>query len=126
MLFEIQRRLDGGFGLDCIMEDIDSIAAELAIFGRFIWQAKQLLLKITKKHDKFTKYKVNTWFLVRLEKEEFWNPKIDELVIGISEAYAIARQFREKPSTEVQRDFGAATEDFVRKNEKYFVKPEGK
>lgn len=62
--------------MEYIMQDIDIISGELAIFGRFIWQAKQLLLKITKKHDKFTKYKVNTWFLVRLEKEEFWNPKI--------------------------------------------------
>lgn len=96
---------------------------------------------------------------MRLEKEEFWNPKIgkgekkkktvfayllnfvspfrfflsflfslilwiDELVIGISEAYAIARSFRDK-STEKDRDFSAATEDFVRKNEKYFIKPEG-
>jgi hypothetical protein len=46
-------------------------------------------------------------------------------VIGISEAYAAARSFTENPSAEVQRDFGATTEDFVRKNEKYFVKPEG-
>lgn len=75
-LFEIQRRLEGEFNMDGIMQDIDTISGELVLFYRFIWQAKQLLLKITKKHDKFTKYKVNTWFLVRLEKEEFWNPKI--------------------------------------------------
>lgn len=45
-------------------------------------------------------------------------------MIGLSETYAIARSFNEK-SSEVQRDFNAATEDFVRKNEKYFIKPEG-
>ena len=52
---------------------------------------------------------------------------IDELVIGVSEAYAVARHFRDKPTEEVQREGhgAAATEDFVRKNEKFFVKPEG-
>ena len=53
------------------------------------------------------------------------NMQEDELVIGISEAYAVARSFKEKQSVEVQRDFAATTEDFVRKNEKYFIKPEG-
>lgn len=52
------------------------------------------------------------------------NLSLDELVIGLSETYAVARSFNEK-TTEVQRDFTAATEDFVRKNEKYFIKPEG-
>lgn len=124
------------------MQDIDAIAAELAVFARYIWQAKQLFLKITKKHDKFTKYKVNTWFLVRLEKEDFWNPKLgefllfsfgresycyaDDLMIGLSETYAYARRLKEPPQApEVGRTYENATEDFVRKNEKFFIKPEG-
>lgn len=46
-------------------------------------------------------------------------------MIGLSETYAVARQLTDTVSAEVKRDFSAATEDFVRKNEKYFIKPEG-
>ncbi len=44
-------------------------------------------------------------------------------MLSISETYAVARKLKEK-TTETQRTVGE-TEDFVRKNEKFFVKPEG-
>jgi hypothetical protein len=47
------------------------------------------------------------------------------LVIGISEAYAIARASKDNRQVGVDKEFGGTTEDFVRKNEKFFIKPEG-
>lgn len=58
---------------------------------RYLWHAKQLILKITKKHDKMTYYKVNSWMLIRLERADFWHAKLDTLVIGVSDAYTAAR-----------------------------------
>jgi SPX domain protein involved in polyphosphate accumulation/uncharacterized membrane protein YidH (DUF202 family) len=130
MISEIQQRIDGDFAMDDLIQDIDDIAAELLLLDRFIHQEKQLLLKITKKHDKCTSnYKVNTWMLIRLEREEFWNPKIDDIIIGLSDAYAVASAAREGKGRQKDKSgkgasSPAASEDFVRKNEKYFVKPE--
>ena len=73
-LSEVFTRLHDEFELDTIFEviqypycyiiyillyckDIDAIAADLLILERFVWQGKQLILKITKKHDKITRYR---------------------------------------------------------------------
>jgi SPX domain protein involved in polyphosphate accumulation len=74
-LSEIQRRIEYEFVSELLIGDIDAIASDLLVVERFVRQAKQLLLKITKKHDKMTRYKVNTWLLVRLENEPWWDPK---------------------------------------------------
>jgi SPX domain protein involved in polyphosphate accumulation len=82
-----------------------------------------MLYKILKKHDKRTKMKVANWILVRLEKESFWTPKFDDLIVGLSDAYAELRSMTRKAqrsSSFMQED----VEQFERKTEKYFVLPE--
>jgi len=125
-LSEVFTRLHDEFELETIFEDLDAIAADLLVLERFVWQGKQLILKITKKHDKITRYRVYAWLLVRLEKEEFWNAQLDELVIGISDAYNEARKWQDKLEGRESNAAAASSsmESFVRKNEKYFIKPE--
>eukprot|EP00026_Physarum_polycephalum_P000999 Phypoly_transcript_01000.p1 GENE.Phypoly_transcript_01000~~Phypoly_transcript_01000.p1 ORF type:complete len:797 (+),score=119.30 Phypoly_transcript_01000:240-2630(+) len=123
-LSEVFTRLHDEFELETIFEDLDAIAADLLVLERFVWQGKQLILKITKKHDKITRYRVYAWLLVRLEKEEFWNAQLDELVIGISDAYNEARKWQNRMEGKEETLVSSSSESFVRKNEKYFIKPE--
>eukprot|EP01111_Echinosteliopsis_oligospora_P008417 TRINITY_DN2406_c0_g1_i1.p1 TRINITY_DN2406_c0_g1~~TRINITY_DN2406_c0_g1_i1.p1 ORF type:complete len:771 (-),score=201.87 TRINITY_DN2406_c0_g1_i1:24-2336(-) len=123
-LTEIMCRLSDEFEMSTIVRDIDYIAASIVILDRFLWQAKNLILKITKKHDKKTKYKVTPWMLVRLEREEWWNAKLDELTIAVSDVYRAARLYEKKGEMSDDRDFGAASGNFIRKNQKFMIKPE--
>jgi len=129
MLTDVFRRLVGGISLEQIIHDIDRIAIELVALEAFIRQSKTLFYKILKKHDRRTNTKVLAWMLVRLEQENFWNPRFDPIVVGISDAYAEVRALEERrlKGSGAERDFFKSAEDvetFERKTQKFFVRPE--
>jgi len=126
LLTDVFGKIMGSFTQDSLYPEVDSIASELIKLERFNRQSKLMFYKILKKYDRRTGMKAGAWTLARLEKEDFWNCKFDEVVIGLSDAYAELRalETKEKDVTKEMVKVADDVETFERHTEKYMVKPE--
>jgi len=125
-LSDVFRRIHGRFSLELINTDIDLIAVDLVSLENFLRQSRTLFYKILKKHDKRTSLKVGCWVISRLRTEPFWSPSLDDLVVGISDAYGQVRELKMKDNILKMDGFNKLeeVETFERNTEKFFVKPE--
>lgn len=126
LLTDVFGKLMGSFSQESLVEEVDSIANELIKLETFNRQSKLMFYKILKKYDRRTGMKAGAWTLARLEKEDFWNCKFDEVVIGLSDAYAELRALETKEK-DVMKEMVKVADDvetFERHTEKYMVKPE--
>eukprot|EP01114_Cavostelium_apophysatum_P015378 TRINITY_DN4169_c0_g1_i1.p1 TRINITY_DN4169_c0_g1~~TRINITY_DN4169_c0_g1_i1.p1 ORF type:complete len:790 (-),score=213.02 TRINITY_DN4169_c0_g1_i1:26-2395(-) len=128
LLADVFRRINGGFDLDSLYTDLEGISKELVNLDKFTRQSKLLMYKILKKYDRRnpTGFRVSYWMMTRLEQYEFWHARFDNIVVGVSDAYAEVRALEEK-ELDQQRDVVKVADDvetFERNTAKYFVKAE--
>lgn len=128
LLSDVYGRINGGFELGSIYNDIDNIAKELVRIDKFVRQSKLLFYKILKKYDKRNPggQKASYWMLPRLEVYDFWNPSFDAMVVGVSDAYAEVRSLERQDSNQNREEVKVAddVETFERNTKKYFVRAE--
>ena len=98
-----------------VEEHMDRITSEVAELYKFIRLNYSGFIKILKKHDKHTTYKLKTMFMVRLNARPFYRHSFDSLIIRLSKLYDTVR-------TGGQRVEPAAPSgtSFVRRTTKYW------
>ncbi len=69
-----------------IEEDLDYAAEELVGLEKFARTSKLLFTKVLHKYDKYTNSRASALWLVRLEMEDFWQVRLDHLIVGMSRA----------------------------------------
>lgn len=91
---------------------------ELTTFTRLNYSG---FIKIVKKHDKHTSYKLKPLFNVSLNSKSFYKQNYDKLLVQLSALYDIVRNQGKKGG---QVWTAGGTRDFVRKTTKYWVHPD--
>lgn len=103
-------------------EDLANIIADVHDLAKFAQLNYTGFLKILKKHDKITDWKLRPSFIARLNAKPFYKENYDGLIVKLSRQYDLVRT-RGNPVTG-DSSAGGSQAAFVRQTTKYWVHPD--
>lgn len=104
--------------------EIEKITQELSQLGKFCRLNYTAILKILKKHDKYTKLLLRPTYLVRFNTNPIYFESLDRMIYRLSKLYNILSTKGECLESSSPRPGGDAAQSFTRRTTKYWVHPD--
>ncbi|KAJ3047115.1 vacuolar transporter chaperone [Rhizophlyctis rosea] len=111
--------------LESAEKELKSLVDSVMRLSTFVRLNYTAALKILKKHDKYTPFKIKPVFVVRLGAREFDKDHLEPTIMRLSAVYDALRKRAAGESLDAKKaTANAAGGDFVRRTTKYWVHPD--
>ncbi|RKP01597.1 hypothetical protein CXG81DRAFT_11792 [Caulochytrium protostelioides] len=112
--------------LQRLQQEIECITAEVTELSRFVRLNYSGFMKILKKHDKRTSYKLKPMFMVRLSSRPFYVEPFDAVILRLSHLFDTVRHRGRRDADVAAAEAAqvASSGQFVRRTTKYWVHPD--